>query len=92
MSLDPNPDTSPSPIAWNSSYATTPTAMDRLRLVEPLAPVYLFLGDDALPLPDDALPDDVAIMTPRFARASSSFVNPVASLPNTTATLVPFAA
>ena len=85
MSLDPNPDTSPSPIAWNSSYATTPTAMDRLRLVAPLAPVYL-LRDDA-----DA-GDDVAIMTPRFARASSSFVNPVASLPNTTATLVPFAA
>ena len=50
-----------------------------------MAPVYL-LRDDA-----DA-GDDVAIMTPRFARASSSFVNPVASLPNTTATLVPFAA
>ena len=90
----PNPDTSPSPIAWNSSYATTPTAMDRLRLVAPLAPVYLFLRDDA-DAGDDAAGDaaaDVAIMTPRFARASSSFVNPVASLPNTTATLVPFAA
>ena len=84
--LDPNPPTSPSPIASNSSYASTPTAMDRLSEVGPFAPVYRLRLFAAL---TDALLPAVAIITPRFARLSSSFVKPVASLPKTTATFSP---
>ena len=67
--------------AMNSSYARTPTACDRLSDVGPVPPVYLSDSRHKVPWPA------VGIATHACACASSSFVKPVRSFPNKTATL-----
>ena len=90
-SPDPNPRTSASRNRECSSYARTPTACERLRLVGPAPPVY-FCFERLRALARISSWPAVGIITPRFARRSSSLVRPVASLPNTTATRPRFAA
>ena len=65
----------------NISYASTPTACDRFRLVGPVPPVYLRLRLHSVPCPA------VGMATHACACASSSLVRPVRSLPKSTATL-----
>eukprot|EP00982_Pelagococcus_subviridis_P005672 29778-Pelagococcus_subviridis.AAC.4 len=71
--------------ARNISYAITPTACERFKLVGPVPPVYLsdFRHRDPCPA--------VGIATAACAVPSSSFVSPVRSFPNSTATLPRFA-
>ena len=83
----PSPGTDPGTVsraasaAMNISYASTPTACDRFRLVGPVPPVYLRLRLHSVPCPA------VGMATHACACASSSLVRPVRSLPKSTATL-----
>mmetsp|Transcript_4049 Transcript_4049/g.15618 ORF Transcript_4049/g.15618 Transcript_4049/m.15618 type:complete len:289 (+) Transcript_4049:257-1123(+) len=73
------------PHAMNISYANMPTACDKFKLVGPVPPVYFKLLRQILPAPA------VGMATAACAQLNSSFVNPVRSFPNSTATFPRFA-